>query len=184
MRPRTRVAIQQRKGDERQKPDLSQLPFTGREGAAAGGSTGFCCAPSERLLGAGLLTPPQCPIEGRPPSECALRARIPLKPGPTISAGDLRSSRGRGQETRAQRALSDRLPARGGAGSGDPRPARTGGGVRRPTHSADGGAGSGDPRTARTGARGQETHLQRAPAQLTHRLFHFFRLTASPQSLR
>jgi hypothetical protein len=43
------------------------------------------------LLGAGLLTPPACATEGLLPSECVLRKRLPLKPRPAMSAGDLRS---------------------------------------------------------------------------------------------
>ncbi len=43
------------------------------------------------LLCAGLLTPHRCSTEGLLPSKRALKARMPLKPRPTMSAGDLRS---------------------------------------------------------------------------------------------
>ncbi len=48
-------------------------------------------APEERLLGAGLLTPPECPTAGLLPSGGAPRTQLPFDTGPTTSAGDLRS---------------------------------------------------------------------------------------------
>jgi hypothetical protein len=83
----------------------------------------FCCAPTTRLLCAGLLTPHERPTEGLIPSEFAPRAKMTIKTGPKRARKVLGRADRQGTETfgRASGGVGRPTPNKTPAGSGDPR---------------------------------------------------------------